>query len=245
MHNRSYKQLALVALAAVALAGCASQPAANDNGDAAAQAIQAAQTTIDNVEAPCTDTGNAADLLQQARDAQESGDNATAEKLATQADQTASETVNDCYLDHAKSELAQVQAQDNLTDDQAQRLDQGQQAINNNEGKRAYEILSALNAEFGSASTTVSVVPGDTLWGIAAQGDTYGNALEWPLIYKANSNKINDPDLIYPDQQFNVPLSPSSDAVDLAVHHARNRGPWQVGQAEQSDQDYLQQAESN
>ena len=44
----------------------------------------------------------------------------------------------------------------------------------------------------------------DTLWAIAGKPDNYGDSFEWPLIYKANRDKISDPDLIYPAQVFRI-----------------------------------------
>jgi hypothetical protein len=35
----------------------------------------------------------------------------------------------------------------------------------------------------------------------------------WPLIYKANRDKINNPDLIYPDQVFSIPRQFDLDKV--------------------------------
>ena len=50
-----------------------------------------------------------------------------------------------------------------------------------------------------------SVVKGDHLWGIAKKKDHYDNPFAWPMIYKANRDQINDPDLIYPKQTFKIP----------------------------------------
>jgi nucleoid-associated protein YgaU len=49
------------------------------------------------------------------------------------------------------------------------------------------------------------VVKGDHLWGIARKKEHYGNGFAWPVIYKANRDKIKNPDLIYPDQEFSIP----------------------------------------
>jgi peptidoglycan hydrolase CwlO-like protein len=49
------------------------------------------------------------------------------------------------------------------------------------------------------------VVRGDHLWGIARKKEHYGNGFAWPVIYKANRDKIKNPDLIYPDQVFQIP----------------------------------------
>jgi len=50
-----------------------------------------------------------------------------------------------------------------------------------------------------------SVVKGDCLWNIAKKKEHYGNAFAWPVIYKANRDKIKNPDLIYPKQVFSIP----------------------------------------
>jgi peptidoglycan hydrolase CwlO-like protein len=49
------------------------------------------------------------------------------------------------------------------------------------------------------------VVRGDCLWNIAKKKEHYGNAFAWPVIYKANRDKIKNPDLIYPNQEFAIP----------------------------------------
>lgn len=50
-----------------------------------------------------------------------------------------------------------------------------------------------------------NVVKGDCLWNIAKKKEHYGNGFAWPVIYKANREKIKNPDLIYPNQQFSIP----------------------------------------
>ncbi len=49
------------------------------------------------------------------------------------------------------------------------------------------------------------VIPGDCLWRIASYLSIYSNARDWPKIYEANKDKIKDPDLIYPNQEFTIP----------------------------------------
>ncbi len=92
-----------------------------------------------------------------------------------------------------------------------------------------------------SMSTTYEVVRGDNLWNISGRADIYGNPYQWPLIYKNNSDKIKDADLIYPGQNFDIESNPSAGDVDAAVRHAKTRGSWSLGATEQSDQDYLAQ----
>jgi nucleoid-associated protein YgaU len=84
------------------------------------------------------------------------------------------------------------------------------------------------------------VESGDNLWNIAGQDSVYGNPYQWPLIYKANLGKIEDADLIYAGQSFNIPKAKSAE-IAAAIEHAKNRGAWTLGQTEASDLDYLAQ----
>lgn len=52
---------------------------------------------------------------------------------------------------------------------------------------------------------TWKVYKGEFLWRIASYPEVYGNGAKWPLIYRANQDKIKDPDLIYPNQIFEIP----------------------------------------
>lgn len=49
------------------------------------------------------------------------------------------------------------------------------------------------------------VIKGDCLWVIAKIEKVYGDPYKWKKIYLANKDKIKDPDLIYPDQVFDIP----------------------------------------
>lgn len=49
------------------------------------------------------------------------------------------------------------------------------------------------------------VYKGECLWKISSYPEVYGNAAKWPMIYRANKDKIKDPDLIYPNQIFEIP----------------------------------------
>ena len=88
-----------------------------------------------------------------------------------------------------------------------------------------------------AASTSYEVNKGDHLWGIS--GSSYGNPYKWPLIYKANSDKIKDADLIYPGQVLDIDSDPSDADSAAAVNHAKTRGSWSIGVTEESDKAYL------
>lgn len=51
--------------------------------------------------------------------------------------------------------------------------------------------------------TSITVQPGNTLWGISR--DRYGDGLEYFKVFEANRDRIRDPDLIYPGQIFDLP----------------------------------------
>ena len=55
----------------------------------------------------------------------------------------------------------------------------------------------------GVSGGTHIVERGDTLWAIAET--RYGDARLWPRIYRANQERIRNPDLIYPGAQITVP----------------------------------------
>jgi len=46
---------------------------------------------------------------------------------------------------------------------------------------------------------------GDSLWAIAGMDKVYGDPMMWPLLYEANNNRINNPDLIYPNGEIAIP----------------------------------------
>jgi len=45
----------------------------------------------------------------------------------------------------------------------------------------------------------------DCLWNIAGKDYIYNDPWKWKRIYKANADKIKDPDLIYPGQVLDIP----------------------------------------
>jgi nucleoid-associated protein YgaU len=92
-----------------------------------------------------------------------------------------------------------------------------------------------------AGSGQYAVVSGDNLWNISAKADVYNNPYQWPLIYKANSGKIKDADLIYPGQVFDINTNPSAAEASAAVTHAKTRGAWSLGVVEDSDKAYLAQ----
>jgi len=89
------------------------------------------------------------------------------------------------------------------------------------------------------SSDSYTVDRGDNLWNISGKPSVYGNPYQWPLIYKANSDKIKDADLIYPGQVLGIDSNPSSSDTSAAIQHAKTRGSWTIGTVEASDKAYL------
>jgi LysM repeat protein len=54
---------------------------------------------------------------------------------------------------------------------------------------------------------------GDNLWNIAKKPDVYNDAWKWKLIYENNSDSIDNPDLIFPGQQFLIVREMKNDDV--------------------------------
>lgn len=74
------------------------------------------------------------------------------------------------------------------------------------------------------------VIKGESLWWIAEYKQIYDDPFQWPVIYRANRDKIRDPDLIYPDQNFVIPREPdlTNEMRQEAVKFAKSRGAWSL-----------------
>ncbi|SDH83375.1 LysM peptidoglycan-binding domain-containing protein [Roseospirillum parvum] len=62
---------------------------------------------------------------------------------------------------------------------------------------------TATPAEAAADRRIVVIQPGNNLWRIAQR--VYGSGFDYTIIYRANSDQIRDPDLIYPGQVFDLP----------------------------------------
>jgi nucleoid-associated protein YgaU len=109
------------------------------------------------------------------------------------------------------------------------------------QARRQAENALAQMRDQQNAMGQYTVVAGDSLWAISGKSEVYGNPYQWPLIYKANRDKIKDADLIYPGQEFDIDQAASAADIDAAVMHAKTRGAWSLGAAEDSDMAYLNQ----
>lgn len=71
------------------------------------------------------------------------------------------------------------------------------------------------------AAQRYSVVKGDTLWGISGMQDIYGDNFQWPLIFKANRDQIQDPDIIEVGQDLAISREFGQQEIAAAVENAK------------------------
>ena len=70
----------------------------------------------------------------------------------------------------------------------------------------------------------VEVKAGETLSDIAARQEVYGDALLWPLVYRANRDQIKDPQQIFPGQSLTIPRDKTAEEKESAREEARSSG---------------------
>ncbi len=89
-------------------------------------------------------------------------------------------------LDRLRAELRRLQGEYRVQADQVQKI------------KDEIKYFESLPKDY-------TVVRGDCLWNISGFESIYADPIQWPRIYRANKDQIKDPDLIYPDQVFDIP----------------------------------------
>lgn len=159
------------------------------------------------------------------------------------------ERENRIWLDKAAPLLHEARAGEaRMTPAQRDGLRAAEAAERAGDGRGAHELALMLVTELRAAPvpppqpSDYRVRRGDTLWGIAARREVYGNPEWWPLIYRSNQPQLADPDLLTPGQSLQIEAAPSAAAAARAVEHARQRGAWSLGTAEASDRAYLHDA---
>ncbi len=205
----------IIALVLGLAVGCASTPDESTDSSqiTAAQAISAAKEENAKAKKMGAEWRDTGKLIKKAEAAMKAGDEAKAIKLA----------------DKARFQAVTAQKQAKF---EAQRL--------RDNGMIGGSDDSAAASTSGGADS-YEVVKGDNLWNISAKDEIYANPYQWPLIYKANRDKIKDADLIYAGQVFDIERGASSADIDAAIEHAKTRGAWSVGVTEASDEAYLAQ----
>lgn len=205
----------IIALVLGLAVGCASTPDESTDSSqiTAAQAISAAKEENAKAKKMGAEWRDTGKLIKKAEAAMKAGDEAKAIKLA----------------DKARFQAVTAQKQAKF---EAQRL--------RDNGMIGGSDDSA-SASTSDGADSYEVVKGDNLWNISGKDEIYANPYQWPLIYKANRDKIKDADLIYAGQVFDIERGASSADIDAAVEHAKTRGAWSIGVTEASDEAYLAQ----
>ena len=65
--------------------------------------------------------------------------------------------------------------------------------------------LSSQIAQYEAMPREWNIVSGECLWIIAGYEDIYADPVKWPRLFRANTDKIEDPEWIYPDTVLVVP----------------------------------------
>jgi LysM repeat protein len=89
------------------------------------------------------------------------------------------------------------------------------------------ETTEAATPAKKSSKHTIKIEKGQTLWSIAKSDAAYGKSCNWPLIFKANKGKVQDPDLIYPGQVLIIPRGVPVTEKDSACEAATKYGPYE------------------
>ena len=84
--------------------------------------------------------------------------------------------------------------------------------------KAIEEQLKAYKEKIEAGGETYTVRKGDSLWKISKK--YYGTPFKWPLIYRANKDKIKDPNRIFPGQVLRIP-PPSEEEIRPPLMHLK------------------------
>lgn len=211
--NHLSKPFFILMLVLGLVAGCASGSGGGMSaGSSAEQAIADAKSANAEAQSMGVAWRDTGKMIKAAEEALSAGDEAKATELADEARRQAENA-----MAQAKSEEARLMENGTLS------------------------AGSASSAGAMAGGDSYQVIRGDNLWNISGKDEIYANPYQWPLIYKANRDKINDADLIFPGQVFAIDRNASGADVDAAVEHAKTRGAWSVGTVEASDEAYLAQ----
>ncbi|MBA7510515.1 hypothetical protein ES705_02500 [subsurface metagenome] len=176
---RKVLALFLLSLLLLVLTGCPKRPLVPPVDQArldAEEAIASASKAIDAAWEVGADVTIAESLLEEARSAFAEGDYPTATSKAWEAEASAN-AAREAALAKAEAEEEEEEiAEEEVVE----------------EAPRVYVVGTWERDR-------------DCLWNIAKKTRFYGDPWKWKRIYRANRDKIEDPDLIYPGQRLSIP----------------------------------------
>jgi nucleoid-associated protein YgaU len=174
--------LFLLSLLLLVLTGCPKRPLVPPVDQArldAEEAIASASKAIDAAWEVGADVTIAESLLEEARSAFAEGDYATAISKAWEAEASANAAREEA-LAKAREEEEVVEEEEIAEEEVVE------------EAPRVYVVGTWERDR-------------DCLWNIAKKTRFYGDPWKWKRIFRANRDKIEDPDLIYPGQRLSIP----------------------------------------
>lgn len=178
---RKVLALCLLSLLLLVLTGCPKRPLVSPVDQArldAEEAIASASKAIDAAWEVGADVTIAESLLEEARSAFAEGDYPTATSKAWEAE-AAANAAREAALAKAMEEEEVVEEE--IAEEEVVEEVSGVYVVGTWERDR------------------------DCLWNIAKKTRFYGDPWKWKRIYRANRDKIEDPDLIYPGQRLSIP----------------------------------------
>lgn len=225
------RRVVIVALAVLALAGCASTGAMKDGAitPKQAQALEA-QKLIEHGEAlnaEMKEIGVSSHSVQKLWHRTVSSfqeKNFDAVKQASEKfEQAASLELSKQYRVMALIELQFVSSLVNKNREQYEAQQQIRLLMNGGEYKAAYQNAIELNSELLVAQITYMIEIDESLASIAQRHALYGNPNWWPLIYLDNGEAIKSPDSLQKGTSVRVRLHPKQDELKLALAYAKYR----------------------
>lgn len=118
------------------------------------------------------------------------------------------------YCSDLNSELTKLQGQSEARQEELQTTRKQIESLRNQIKPIEQELLridsdirslSSQIAELEALPKTWNIQSGECLWVISGYEDIYSDPVKWPRIYRANTDKIQDPEWIYPDTVLVIP----------------------------------------
>jgi len=216
----------------------ASVPAPRSSTLALAEArgdIDAVMADVRMAEARGMPQPEANTKLQQAREAVDAGDAALARKLAGEAGTRVRAALDEYYAGMAQQRIALLRDEysGKMSSTQRMRLDSAEAALKAGKPEVALMLVNELvgeiapGAAFKSPLTSdgkvsqMTVREGDTLSAIAERPEVYGNANLWPLLLRANRDKLLRVDKVPVGVELVIPRNASPEEIKEALALAR------------------------
>ncbi len=226
----------------------------------AASAIIAAEAAVSNANQRGDIWRDTDKLLERANDAMDKNEYKMARDLANRAQEQVEYSLAQSYRGDALSIIGILRTDymSQMSLEQKSNLSLADTALDSGQEKEAYEIatgtMDEVKAQMAAEKaamekmaepepepemTNYTVNRNDTLWDIAAKPEVYGNSDMWPLLWKANKDKIKTPDDLASGLSLIIDRSASEESVAAAIKYSKLRGATSLGPVDAFDQQYL------